>query len=200
LPFRQYLDGVGNLVFPFHYRNSHFFTHKSIEEEKAGLATIHAILPDGHDTEKPLLAAIWLHGYGWNLSHVIADQKIFQQIANDLGIAVAGISATGKMEENTWEWAEGAEMDRDYIRAVLSANTDQLKLKSSRHILFGFSQGAKVAGDLAMNYPETYCGAIVMSPGGKKTIRTTRLHHRLDTFGRFTIASSARTNPMETFL
>ena len=178
MPFRQYLDGVGNLVFPFHYRNSHFFAHKSIEEEKAGLATIqtvpatedafHAILPDGHDTEKPLLAAIWLHGYGWNPSHVIKDQKIFQQIANDLGIAVAGISATGKMEENTWEWAEGAEMDRDYIRAVLSANADQLKLKSSRHILFGFSQGAKVAGDLATNYPETYCGAIVMSPGGKK--------------------------------
>jgi predicted esterase len=75
------------------------------------------------------------------------------------------------MEENTWEWAEGAEMDRDYIRAVLSANADQLKLKSSRHILFGFSQGAKVAGDLATNYPETYCGAIVISPGGKKQSR-----------------------------
>jgi predicted esterase len=74
------------------------------------------------------------------------------------------------MEENTWEWAEGAEMDRGYIRAVLSANTDQLKLKSSRHILFGFSQVAKVAkvaGDLATNYPETYRGAIVISPGEK---------------------------------
>jgi len=72
------------------------------------------------------------------------------------------------MEENTWESAEETEMDRDHIKAVLSANTDQVKLKSSGHILFGFSQGAKVAGDPAMNYPETYCGAIVMSPGGKK--------------------------------
>ncbi len=43
-------------------------------------------------------------------------------------------------------------------------------------------------------------GAIVMSTGEKKTIQTTRLHHRLDTVGRFTNASSARTNPMETFL
>ena len=104
------------------------------------------------------------------------------------------------MEENTWESAEETEMDRDHIKAVLSANTDQVKLKSSGHILFDFSQCAKVAGDPAMNYPETYCGAIVMSPGGKKTIQTTRLHHRLDTVGRFTNASSARTNPMETFL
>jgi len=32
--------------------------------------------------------------------------------------------------------------------------------------LFGFSQGAMVAADLCSRYPDSYAGAIIMSPGG----------------------------------
>lgn len=41
-----------------------------------------------------------------------------------------------------------------------------LNLDLSKVALFGFSQGAMVAVELASLYPESYLGAVVMSPGG----------------------------------
>jgi len=126
------------------------------------------ILPEGHAPEDPIPGAIWLHGYGWNPSELSIFEEDYQQIANDLGIALIGISASTKIEEGSYEWLEDREGDYDHITGVLDVHSDQVTLDWPNVALFGFSQGAKVAGDLAAHYPDKFRGAILMSPGGQQ--------------------------------
>lgn len=126
------------------------------------------ILPKGHDPSVPIPVAIWLHGYGADTMEISLFEEDYQKRANDLKIGFVGISATAKLEEGSYEWTEDLETDYQYLLEVFARNEDKITPKWGKVVLFGFSQGAKVAGDLAMNYPEKFSGAILMSPGGNK--------------------------------
>lgn len=126
------------------------------------------ILPEGHEPSEPIAAAIWLHGYGRNSSELAIFEEDYQQMADDLRIAFIGISATSKMDEGSYQWIEEHRGDHDYLTAVLDYHSDEITIDWPNVALFGFSQGAKVAGDLASHYPAKFRGAILMSPGGQK--------------------------------
>ncbi len=126
------------------------------------------ILPKDHKPENPIPVAIWLHGYGWNPSELSVFEEDYQERADELGIAFVGISATAARDEGGYEWAENTATDYRYIKSVLEANQSRITPEWPRVTLFGFSQGAKVAGDIAGNHPDKFAGAVLMSPGGKK--------------------------------
>jgi len=127
------------------------------------------ILPKGHRPEDPVPVAMWLHGYGWNPSELSLFEEDYQARADELGIAFVGISATAARDEGGYEWAENTDKDYRYIKSVLEQNKDRITPEWPRVTLFGFSQGAKVAGDVAGNYPGEFAGAVLMSPGGKRS-------------------------------
>lgn len=110
--------------------------------------------------------AVWLHGYRSFPGFIAEEREYFQGIADSLGIAIVGIPGTTPLGDDTLQWSEEPVADHAYIQQVLSLLSEKHKLDTKRVALFGFSQGAMVAADIANLYPDAYQGAIVMSPGG----------------------------------
>lgn len=129
-------------------------------------AEVYIIIPQGHSASDPIPGAIWLHGYGWNPSEISIFEEEYQERANELGIAFIAISATQKIDEGSYQWTEDLETDSEYIQSVLAEHEGKVRLRWPDVALFGFSQGAKVAGDVALADPSRYAGAILFSPGG----------------------------------
>jgi predicted esterase len=118
---------------------------------------------------EPMPVAVWLHGYrGYSPVGYLAGEtnSALQEHANALGAVIIGFPATTDLGDETQQWSEEPVADHAYIQEMLKKLTGGLKVDLKRVGLFGFSQGAMVAGDLATLYPESYRGAILMSPGG----------------------------------
>jgi pimeloyl-ACP methyl ester carboxylesterase len=113
----------------------------------------------------PLPVAVWLHGYR-NFPGVLSDADFFQQVADQLSIVIIGIPGTTTLDDNTLQWSEEPVADNAYVQYLLGLIKEQYNLDLTHVALFGFSQGAMVAGDLAMTFPEKYRGALIMSAGG----------------------------------
>jgi predicted esterase len=109
--------------------------------------------------------AVWLHGYR-RFPSVLEDKEYFQKVADELKIAIVGIPGTTEMPDGTLIWSEEPAADNAYIQEVLGQLAEKYKLDKSKVALFGFSEGAMVAGDLCALYPSEYRGGILMSPGG----------------------------------
>jgi len=117
----------------------------------------------------PFPVALWLHGYrGYSPDGDFPGETptAMQKHADKLGAVIIGFPATTDLGDSTQQWSEEPVADHAYIQARLNAISKTNKIDLSRVGLFGFSQGAMVAADLASSYPESYCGAILMSPGG----------------------------------
>ena len=141
---------------------------ESLERVEPSDAECLVILPDGHNPKEPIPVAIWLHGYGSSPSELSFFEEDYQQRADELKIAFVGISGTARIEDGGYEWTEDFAIDHEYVDEVLSENAGKVVPDWPRVALFGFSQGAKVAGDLALNFPDRYAGAILLSPGGHR--------------------------------
>jgi predicted esterase len=117
----------------------------------------------------PFPVALWLHGYrGYSSEGYFPGETAaaMQKHAEKLGAVIIGFPATTDLGDGTQQWSEEPVADHAYIQATLKTLSKTNKLDLSRVGLFGFSLGAMVAADLATLYPESYCGAILMSPGG----------------------------------
>ncbi|MEK7780710.1 MAG: alpha/beta hydrolase-fold protein [Verrucomicrobiota bacterium] len=117
----------------------------------------------------PLPVALWLHGYrGYSADGYFPGETAaaMQKHADALGAAIIGFPATTDLGDSTQQWAEEPVADHAYIQSRLKEIGKTVNLDLSRVALFGFSQGAMVAADLATQYPESYLGAVLMSPGG----------------------------------
>src|ERR1043165_1183648 len=117
----------------------------------------------------PFPVALWLHGYrGYSAEGYFPGETsaAMQKHADKLGAVIIGFPATTDLGDGTQQWSQEPVADHAYIQATLKTLSKTNKLDLSRVGLFGFSQGAMVAADLATLYPESYCGAILMSPGG----------------------------------
>jgi predicted esterase len=126
----------------------------------------------------PFPVAVWLHGYrGYSTSGYFPGETsaAMQKHADKLGAVIIGFPATTDLGDGTQQWSEEPVADYAYIQATLRAMAKTNKLDLSRVGLFGFSQGAMVAADLATLYPESYCGAILMSPGGMGSPKAAKL-------------------------
>lgn len=126
-------------------------------------------VPAEHDPATPLPTAIFLHGYG-STPDLVRD-AYFERLANGYGMAIIGVSAPlewASEEENEspgYQWLEFPVTDAMRVTAALDALEGQVVPESGRSVLFGFSQGAAVAAELAAREPERYAGAILISPG-----------------------------------
>ena len=117
----------------------------------------------------PFPVLVWLHGYrGYSPDGYMPGETAasMQKHADTLGAVIVGFPATTDLGDNTQQWSEEPVADHAYIQSKLAEIARSRKLDLSKVALFGFSQGAMVAADLATLYPENYIGAIVMSPGG----------------------------------
>jgi predicted esterase len=114
--------------------------------------------------------AVWLHGYrGYTPDGYFrgATPAAMQKHADDIGAIILGFPATADLGDDTQQWSEEPAADHAYVQAMIKELVGKNpKADVSRVALFGFSQGAMVAGDLATHYPESYAGAVLMSPGG----------------------------------
>jgi predicted esterase len=122
----------------------------------------------------PFPVALWLHGYrGYSPAGYFpgATAAAMQKHADKLGAVIIGFPATTDLGDGTQQWSEEPNVDHAYIQATLKAISKTNKLDLSRVGLFGFSQGAKVAADVATSFPDSYCGAILMSPGGLRSAK-----------------------------
>jgi predicted esterase len=119
--------------------------------------------------EGPFPVALWLHGYrGYSQGGYFPGEAApaMQKHADALGAVIIGFPATTDLGDDTQQWSEEPMADHAYIQSRLKEIGLSVKLDLSRVALFGFSQGAMVAADLATQYPDSYLGAIMMSPGG----------------------------------
>ena len=126
----------------------------------------------------PFPVALWLHGYrGYSPEGYFPGETAdaMQRHADALGAVIIGFPATTDLGDGTQQWSEEPVADHAYIQARLKALAKTSKLDLSRVGLFGFSQGAMVAADLATLYPNNYLGAVLMSPGGMGTPKASNL-------------------------
>jgi len=122
----------------------------------------------------PFPVALWLHGYrGYSPTGYFPGESAaaMQKHADAIGAVIVGFPATTDLGDGTQQWSEEPVADHAYIQARLKQIEKTSNLDLKRVALFGFSQGAMVAADLATLYPEAYLGAILMSPGGMGTPR-----------------------------
>lgn len=125
------------------------------------------VVPKG--APEPWPVAVWLHGYRGYLPDSYAPgapADMMQKHADALGAVIIGFPATTDLGDGTQQWAEEPVADHAYVQDRIKTLTKGLKVDLTRVGLFGFSQGAMVAADLASLYPESYRGAILMSAGG----------------------------------
>jgi predicted esterase len=119
-----------------------------------------------HSKSGPVPVAVWLHGYRSFPGFIAEEHDYFQGVADRAGIAIVGVPGTKTLADGSLQWAEDPAADHTHIQEILGKLPQRNRLNLRRVILFGFSQGALVAGALASLYPELYRGAVIMSPGG----------------------------------
>ncbi len=117
--------------------------------------------------EGPFPVAVWLHGYrGYAADGYGESAAVMQAHADKLGAVILGFPATTNLDDDTQQWSEEPVADHAYVQHRLRGAAKSAKLDLKRVALFGFSQGAQVAAELATLHPDKYLGAILMSPGG----------------------------------
>jgi predicted esterase len=131
----------------------------------AGLDETVVLLPNSWDHKTSLPVAIWLHGYRANPSGLLRDSH-YQDTSDALGIAIVGVPGTQEEGPGTYAWAKDSDLDVGRVENALLEATRLKGVTFNRRILFGFSQGAIMAAELAARFPSRFCGAIVLSPGG----------------------------------
>jgi predicted esterase len=117
----------------------------------------------------PFPVAVWLHGYrGYSTNGYLPGESkaVMQKHADLIGAVIVGFPATTDLGDGTQQWSEEPVADHAYIQSRLKEIGKTVNLDLSKVALFGFSQGAMVAADLATQYPDAYLGAVLMSPGG----------------------------------
>jgi predicted esterase len=131
----------------------------------AGLDATVVLLPRSWDHKSALPVAIWLHGYRANPFDLTVASH-YQSTADTLGIAIVGVPATREEDPSTYMWTNDSRLDGERVEAALHEASDRTGATFSRRALFGFSQGAVVAAELASRFPGRFSGAIILSPGG----------------------------------
>jgi predicted esterase len=107
------------------------------------------VLPQGYQKGKPIGVVVGLHGIG--------------------------VSGTIPKGRSSFVWSENAQLDLRRIREALKEVSDRLTVEPGRIIVFGFSQGAQMGFEVALQNPKEFRGAIVMSPGVTREVDLTRI-------------------------
>jgi predicted esterase len=133
--------------------------------ESAPLGRTTLVVPRGYQKEVPISVVLWLHGLGSRPDDFVNESC--QRFADELNVALIGVSGTKPRGPRAFVWAEDPELDLKRLRAGLAEVSDRVTVRKGYVITCGFSQGAQVALDVAVLHPDDFAGAIVLSPGGQ---------------------------------
>ena len=123
------------------------------------------VMPQDLPPQQSMGVLLGLHGLGANPESFFNNS--YQPFADRLALAFVGVSGTVPCGRSSYVWAEDIVRDAERVRQALRDAADRHPVDRSRVTLLGFSQGAQMAFEIAMTYPETFSGAIVLSPGSK---------------------------------
>lgn len=90
--------------------------------------------------------------------------ELYQALADRMGVAFLGVSGTLGRGRMAYAWSEDPVRDLGRVEAALEAASQRVTPDKGKIVLFGFSQGGAVAGELAARHPDRFAGAILMSP------------------------------------
>lgn len=138
--------------------------------ETADIGRTLLILPKGYKLGSPIPVVLWLHGHG-SCPEDFIDSGC-QEYADNLNVALVGVSGTKARGPNSFVWAEDINQDANQLREALKEISDLVTIKPGHVITFGFSQGAQVGLEIAAKFPEEYAGSIVLSPGARSHLST----------------------------
>lgn len=122
------------------------------------------VVPAGHDASKPIPLLLTLHGMG-SVPEDFADDPAYQELADELHIAVLGISGTKPEGMHRFVWKEKFEEDWKHIETVIAQLGKKVTPAKGKCLAMGFSQGAQLSAELAASHPDMFAGAIILSPG-----------------------------------
>lgn len=131
--------------------------------ETADLARTVLILPKDYKKMEAIPAVVWMHGFGSKPEDLINESV--QKWADTLHVALIGVSATQPRGPHSFVWAEEGERNIKRLQTAMAEVSDRVTIEKGKVILMGFSQGAQVGLEIAVQSPEEFAGAIVLSPG-----------------------------------
>jgi predicted esterase len=160
--------------------------------ESAPLGRTTLVLPKDYKKGTALPAILWLHGLGSRPEDFVNEGC--QAYADELHVAMIGVSGTRPRGPRSFVWAEDPEKDAQRLREALAEVSDRVTLKKGQVITLGFSQGAQVGLDVAVRYPEEYAGSIVLSPGAQPHLEGVKASPLLARRG-FVLSCGAKEHP-----
>jgi predicted esterase len=122
------------------------------------------VLPEGYRQGTPIGVLVGMHGLGHRPDGFL-DEDLYQAFADELNMAIVGVSGTVSIGRRSFVWSEDPSADARQVRQALDGLSDRLTVKHGHVIAFGFSQGAQMGFEVAFRNPDEFRGAIVMSPG-----------------------------------
>ena len=132
--------------------------------ETRDLSESSLVLPRNAPAGTPLPVFIGLHGTGHNGPDFV-DAETYQPLADQMGVAFLGVSGTVTHGKHNFTWSEDLTRDLARIDAALQEVAPRVIPRAGQTVLFGFSQGGWVAGELAARHPDRFAGAILLSAG-----------------------------------
>jgi predicted esterase len=132
------------------------------------------VVPTGYKPGTPIGVLVGMHGLGADPEGFVSPDG-YQDLADELNVAVVGVSGTRPRGKRSFVWSEDPAQDAAQIRRALEELKDKVTVASGQVIAFGFSQGAQMAFEVAFANPGEYRGAIVMSPGTSKVVTRAEL-------------------------
>jgi predicted esterase len=139
--------------------------------QKGGYRREVVTVPKDYKAGTPVPVFIALHGLG-SQPEDFGRSGDPQDLADELGAAIVGVSATEAWGKNSFAWKESFEADWAHVQKALDRVKDKVTPQPGKCIAAGFSQGGELAAELAAAHPEFFAGAIVLSPGysGKRRL------------------------------
>lgn len=123
------------------------------------------IVLTGYMFGQPIPLVIGLHGMGSRAKSFVDEE--FQTWADEMNVAFVGVSGTIPRGPTSFVWSEDPSKDLKRVLNAINEVSDRVTPKDGALVLFGFSQGAMMAAEIAARQPNLFCGALVMSAGGE---------------------------------
>jgi predicted esterase len=124
------------------------------------------VTPTGYDGRTMITTLVWLHESfshpGVKRSNLIQDVQAFVDREH---LAIIGVSGAIPLGKAKFSWSEDPERDFRRIEAALVEVAGRVKVRHGSIIALGFSQGGQVGVAVATRHPETFAGAVAISPG-----------------------------------